>query len=68
MRSLQALALEPGTGLLIPRNVAVTADDDGGAMVAAVDPLALFGVVGKPGMEVIAAEVRERLGKVLDAI
>ncbi len=66
--AFQALALEPGTGLLIPCNVAVTADDAGGAIVAAVDPLALFGVVAKPGMEGVATEVRERLARALDAI
>ncbi|MDP2309846.1 MAG: DUF302 domain-containing protein [Pseudomonadota bacterium] len=66
--AFRALAVEPGTGLLIPCNVAVTADDAGGAIVAAVDPLALFGVVGKPGMEPIAVEVRERLARALAAI
>lgn len=66
--ALKALALEPGTGLLIPCNVAVTADDAGGAIVAAIDPLALFGVVGRPEMEVVAAEVRDRLARALDAI
>jgi uncharacterized protein (DUF302 family) len=64
----RALSEEPGVGLLLPCNVVVSADDDGGAIVAAVDPLALFGVVGSPGMEGLASEVRERLVLALDAL
>lgn len=64
----RALCEEPGVGLLLPCNVVVSADDDGGAIVAAVDPLALFGVVGSPGMEGLAGEVRDRLVLALDAL
>lgn len=64
----RALAEEPGVGVLLPCNVVVSADDTGGSIVAAVDPLALFGVVGRPGLEAIASEVRERLSRALDAL
>lgn len=59
---------EPGVGLLLPCNVIVSADDAGGSVVAAVDPLVLFGVVAAPGLEGIATEVRERLVRVLEAL
>lgn len=64
----RALCEEPGVGLLLPCNVVVSADDDGGAVVAAVAPLALFGVVGSPGMEGLAGEVHDRLVLALDAL
>ena len=64
----RALALEPGVGLLLPCNVVVSADDDGGSMVAAVDPLTLFAVVGRPELEAIAGEVQQRLIRALAAV
>lgn len=64
----RALCEESGVGLLLPCNVVVSADDDGGAVVAAVAPLALFGVVGSPGMEGLAGEVHDRLVLALDAL
>lgn len=64
----RALVADPGVGLLLPCNVVVSADDAGGSIVAAADPRALFGVVGSPGMEGIADEVRERLLRALDAL
>lgn len=66
--AFRALGIEPGVGLLLPCNVVVSADDTGGSIVAAVDPLVLFGVVGRPEMEAIAIDVRERLDRALDAL
>lgn len=63
-----ALAAEPGVGLLLPCNVVVSADDSGGSIVAAVDPVALFAVVGRPGIEGLAEEVRQRLLRVISAL
>ena len=64
----RALTEEPGVGVLLPCNVVVSADDNGGVIVAAADPLALFGVVGRPGLEGIASEVRQRLTLALDIL
>jgi uncharacterized protein (DUF302 family) len=64
----KALALEPGVGLLLPCNVVVSADDNGGAVVAAVDPLALFAVSGRADLEEVAREVHDRLVLALDAL
>lgn len=66
--ALQALQLEPGVGLLMPCNVVVSADDDGGCVVSAIDPGALFGVVGREGMEPLVEKVRAMLQAALDGI
>lgn len=66
--AFEALCVEPGVGLLLPCNVAISADDADGAIVSAVDPVALFNVVGRPGVEPLAAQVRERLERALAAI
>ncbi len=66
--AFQALSEEPGVGLLLPCNVVVSADDAGGSIVAAVDPLALFAVVARPEIEVLALEVRARLDRAINAV
>ncbi len=63
-----ALQAEPGVGLLLPCNIVVTADDAGGSVVGAVDPVALFSVVQRTDVASLAAEVKQRLEKVLDGI
>jgi hypothetical protein len=67
-RAHRALTEAPGVGLLLPCNVVVSADEAGGSVVAAVDPLALFAVLGRPGLEGIAGGVRERLVRALYAL
>jgi uncharacterized protein (DUF302 family) len=64
----RALSAIPGVGLLMPCNVVVTVDDDGNALVSAVDPRALFGVVGDPDLEPLADEVGVKLRRVIDAL
>lgn len=64
----QALSAEPGVGVLLPCNVVVTEDDDGTAVVSAIDPIQLFSVVGRPDVEPLAKQVSERLTRALDAI
>ena len=61
----KALSAEPAIGLLLPCNVVVAEDGEKGAVVSAIDPSAMFTVVGREDIEPIAAEVRERLEKVL---
>jgi uncharacterized protein (DUF302 family) len=63
-----ALQAEPGVGLLLPCNIVVSSDNDGGSVVAAIDPEALFSVVGRPDVAGLASEVKQRLGRVLDGI
>ncbi|MFT5585145.1 MAG: hypothetical protein ACI9VR_002733 [Cognaticolwellia sp.] len=63
----RALIAEPAIGALLPCNVVVAANDSGGVTVSAIDPVAMFGVVGRPDIEPLAIEVRERLQAALDA-
>ncbi len=64
----RALSAEPGIGVLLPCNVVVAATDSGGSTVSAVDPVAMFGVIGRPDVEPLAHEVRARLQAALDAL
>lgn len=63
----RALTAEPGIGLLLPCNVVVTQEADG-AVVSAVDPVAMFQVVGRPDVEPLALEVRIKLERVIAAL
>jgi uncharacterized protein (DUF302 family) len=64
----QALAGEPEIGLLLPCNVIVYADADGKTIVSAVDPEALFTVVGRDVLAPLAREVRARLWRALERL
>ena len=63
-----ALQADPGIGLLLPCNVVVSADDKGHAVVSAIDPGAMFGVVGRDDVEPIAAEVRGLLERAIESL
>jgi uncharacterized protein (DUF302 family) len=64
----RALSAEPGIGLLLPCNVVVTEEDDGSAVVSAIDPVKQFEVVGRPDVEPLAREVADKLKRVLASI
>jgi uncharacterized protein (DUF302 family) len=64
----RALQAEPGIGLLLPCNVVVSADDGGHAVVSAIDPVAMFTVVGRDDVEPLAKEVRDLLEKTLGSL
>ncbi len=64
----QALQAEPAIGALLPCNVVVAATDDGGATVSAIDPVAMFEVVGRDDVAPLAEDVRVRLQRVLAAL
>jgi uncharacterized protein (DUF302 family)/glutaredoxin len=59
----QALSSEPGVGLLLPCNVVVTEDQDGNAVISAIDPRQMFKVMGNEEIEPIANEVRAKLAR-----
>ena len=63
----RALEVEPDLGALLPCSVAVY-ERDGETRVAAVDPAAMLGLVGNPGLDPIAAEVRERIARALERV
>lgn len=60
----QALAYELDLRLLLPCNVVVY-EVDGGAMVEAMNPEPVLGIVGNPQLNDIAREVRARMQQVI---
>jgi uncharacterized protein (DUF302 family) len=63
----KALSAEPGIGVLLPCNVVVAEDADGGVVISAIDPVAMFGVVGRPEVEPIANDVKAKLERAVIA-
>jgi len=64
----QALEADPQIGALLPCNVVVRVDRDGATRVEIMDPQAVLGLVGRADIEPIAAQVRQRLQRVLAAL
>jgi uncharacterized protein (DUF302 family) len=65
----RALTAERNIGLLLPCNVVVyAADKNGESVVAAVDPELSLSRVGNKTLAPLAAEVKARLQRVLDAV
>ena len=64
----QALTADPSIGLLLPCNVIVRQDGVGGVHVEFMDPQPMFDLVGKQEVAPLAAEVRERLLRVMNAL
>lgn len=61
----RALESEPSIGLLLPCNVVVREDDDGAVHVEFMDPGAVLQLVENPQVGQVAAEVRQRLDRVM---
>ena len=64
----QAIEADADIGLLLPCNVVVREEEDGAITVAFMDPAAVLQLVDKPGVEVLANTVREKLMQVRDAL
>lgn len=64
----QALTAEPSIGLLLPCNLVVRQEDDGTVHVEFMDPKAVLDLVDNPAVHALAADVRERLDRVLAAV
>lgn len=65
----KAITAEPDIGLLLPCNVVVRATEDAGrCVVAAVDPEVSLGRTGNTKLAPVAAEVKARLRRVIDAV
>lgn len=62
----QALQAETEIGLLLPCNVVVYEDDSGNSVVSAIDPKAAMGMIDNPKLKEIAAQVSEKLRKVIE--
>lgn len=63
----RALSARPEVGLLLPCNVIVY-EEEKGTVVSIVDPLAMFQFVDAPELEPVAAEARQRLQRVANAL
>jgi uncharacterized protein (DUF302 family) len=65
----RALTAEREIGLLLPCNVIVYAGETPGrSVVTALDPVAQLRLAGRPDLEPLAREVRQRLERVLAAL
>lgn len=64
----RALAAEPRIGLLLPCNVVVREDEANGVRVEFMDPNAVLELVGKAEITQLAAEVRQKLARVMAAL
>ena len=64
----QALQMELGVGLLLPCNVIVYEDEEGGSVVGALDPLSMMSVTGNPELSSVAKEARTRLERALASL
>ena len=64
----RALEAEPALGVFLPCNVTVFEGEDGATWVQAIKPGAMFGMVDNPAIEPIAAEVGQRLERVMNAL
>lgn len=63
----RALEADPSIGALLPCNV-VLREAEGGTIVEAMDPRAAMAVVDSPEVAAVAAEARERLLRVVEAL
>ncbi len=64
----QAIEAEPDIGLLLPCNVVVREAEDGSVVVGFMDPATVLGLVERPELQALGAEVRSRLERVRDAM
>ena len=64
----QALEAEPDIGALLPCNVVVRTEPDNSVSVVFMDPVAVLGMVNRPGVDKLGHEVREKLKRVADSV
>jgi uncharacterized protein (DUF302 family) len=64
----RALQHSLDVGMLMPCNVIVYETDDGKALVSAVDPMQTMAAQGDPAIRPLAAEVQEKLRRVIGSL
>ncbi len=63
----RAIEADPSVGALLPCNVVLREDGDR-TIVEAMDPMAALGMVDDPAIRPVAAEARDRLIRVIEAL
>jgi uncharacterized protein (DUF302 family) len=63
----RAISIDPDVGAMLPCNVVIRANPDGGTDVVAADPAAML-AVGPANLDDIAADARARIQRALQAI
>ena len=63
----KALQAEDKIGVMLPCNVIVL-ESENGVEIAAVDPVASMQAIDNPKLGAIAAEIRQRLQRVIDSL
>jgi uncharacterized protein (DUF302 family) len=64
----QALQAETEIGLLLPCNIIVYESDTGKAVVMAMDPIAIMGLIEKEGVRELANEVKDKLITIINSL
>jgi uncharacterized protein (DUF302 family) len=66
--AFKVLQAEPDIGLMLPCNVVVREDDDAAVQVSVIDPARMAQTVDQPAVREVAAEVTQRLQRVLEKL
>ena len=64
----KALTVETEVGLLLPCNVIVYENDEGGVTVSAIDPQVAMSMIENPALALVAKDVKELLEKVIEGL
>ena len=65
--ALEAIAMEPRVGAMLPCNV-ILREVTGGVEVSAIDPVASMQAINNPGLHAVAGQVRDLLAKAVAEI
>lgn len=66
--AFKALSVEPNIGVLLPCNIVVQELENGKTQISAVNPLVTMQSVNNSALEPIAAEISEKLQRILAAV